>query len=188
MKQARFVEPARCRPLSAEALKTLWSLSRPTSPLAAWLRARALLMVASVAVLVWCAAAVGSLGLASLRTRPGGGRAVVGATSEALTGGRLDAGQAASGAALRPDLFAVPRAAPARAPQQPRTNPVELLGLIELQGVLGGTRPRAMVMYAKTRETVTVSVGDDLGEFKVMEIRERSVVLTWRDELFELSL
>ena len=31
-------------------------------------------------------------------------------------------------------------------------------------------------------------VGDDLGEFKVMEIRSGSVVLKWRNELFELSL
>ena len=45
-----------------------------------------------------------------------------------------------------------------------------------------------MVQYKRTQEAVTVSVGDDLGEFQVVEIRERSVVLKWRDELFELSL
>jgi hypothetical protein len=45
-----------------------------------------------------------------------------------------------------------------------------------------------MVRYKRTGESVVVSVGDDLGEFKVAEIRKRSVVLSWRNELFELSL
>ena len=89
---------------------------------------------------------------------------------------------------LRDDLFEVPKQVKKPRAKDPKTNPVELLRLVELQGVLGGSNPRAMVLYKRTKETVTVSVGDDLGEFEVVEIRERSVVLKWRNELFELSL
>ena len=89
---------------------------------------------------------------------------------------------------LRDDLFKIPKAQQETKPREPRTNPVELLRLIQLQGVLGGANPKAMVLYKQTKETVTVSVGDDLGEFQVVEIRERSVVLKWRNELFEISL
>ena len=89
---------------------------------------------------------------------------------------------------LRNDLFNVPAAKKKVVRKTPKTNPAELLARIELQGIMGGSMPRAIVMYKHNRETITVSAGEDLGEFKVMEIRERSVVLKWRDELFELSL
>lgn len=91
-------------------------------------------------------------------------------------------------AALRDDLFRAPQPKKTETRRQPRVNPVKLLEQIELQGVIGGARPRAMVMYKNSNETVTISAGDDLGEFQVMEIKEGSVVLKWRDELFELSL
>ena len=89
---------------------------------------------------------------------------------------------------LRNDLFKVLKPKKNNTKKEPKTNPVELLRLLELQGVLGGDSPRAIVFYKRTKKTVTVSVGDDLGEFGVMEIREKSVILKWRDELFELSL
>ena len=89
---------------------------------------------------------------------------------------------------LRNDLFKVLKPKKNNTKKKPKTNPVELLRLLELQGVLGGERPRAIVFYKRTKKTVTVSVGDDLGEFEVREIREKSVILKWRDELFELSL
>ena len=89
---------------------------------------------------------------------------------------------------LRNDLFKVPVVKKKVDRKEPKTNPVELLRRIELQGIMGGSNPRAIVQYRHNKETITVSAGDDLGEFKVVEIRERSVILKWRDELFELSL
>ena len=89
---------------------------------------------------------------------------------------------------LRNDLFMVTAVKKKVVRKEPKTNPVELLKRIELQGVMGGSSPKAIVQYRHNKKTVTVSAGDDLGEFKVMEIRERSVILKWRDELFELSL
>lgn len=89
---------------------------------------------------------------------------------------------------LRDDLFRAPQPKKTETRKQPQVNPAKLLEQIELQGVIGGARPRAMVMYKNSNETVTISAGDDLGEFQVIEIREGSVVLKWRDELFELSL
>ncbi len=95
---------------------------------------------------------------------------------------------AANGERLRADLFNVPKPRKSDPGKQRNTKPIELLNLIELQGVMGGANPRAMVLYKRTRETVTVSVGDRMGEFTVVEIRQRSVVLKWRDETFELAL
>lgn len=121
-------------------------------------------------------------------------RSVSGARAEDVIEGfvdeRLDsaADAEAGDADLRDDLFTVPTAPKRVEREEPRTHPVDLLALIELQGIMGGKRPRAMVHFRKSQETVTVSVGDDLGEFEVVDIRERSVVLRWRDELFELSL
>lgn len=88
----------------------------------------------------------------------------------------------------RLDLFGVTRPQNRAAPKGPKTNPVELLQLLELQGVLGGKNPKAIIVYKKTNDSHTLSVGDDLGEFKVKEIKDRSVILQWREELFELSL
>jgi len=50
-----------------------------------------------------------------------------------------------------------------------------------------GVSRSAIIMYKKNGEYSTVSVGDDLGEFKVQEIGAGSVVLKWREDLFELK-
>jgi hypothetical protein len=145
-------------------------------------------MILSAALVVWSADRIIDLTLAmpdAEQAAPPETTALADAITES---GATDAGRSDTGPGLRPDLFMAPRPPKPKAPPAPKTNPVELLALIELQGVLGGSRPRAMIQYKRTRETVTVSVGDDLGEFQVVEIRERSVVLKWRDELFELSL
>jgi len=71
--------------------------------------------------------------------------------------------------------------------QAPKTNPAALLQLIELKGITGGVSRSAIIMYKKNGEYSTVSVGDDLGEFKVQEIGAGSVVLKWREDLFELK-
>ncbi len=75
-----------------------------------------------------------------------------------------------------------------RSSREPRTNPVELLEMLELKGVLGGENPRAIIVYKQTRQAHTVFVGDMLGEFEIMEIKPRSVMLKWREDTFELSL
>ena len=156
-------------------------------PVGTWIRIRLVRMALTTLLMVWLLTRVA--GWAFEATRPHTGSAAVLAMEEISTGGEAPVpADARSTQGLRDDLFALPHARPAAEPARPRTNPVELLEKVELQGVVGGDRPRAMIRYRTTQETVTVSVGDDLGEFEVIEIGERSVVLKWRDELFELSL
>lgn len=144
-------------------------------------------MALTLMLLVWGAGRVTGLVLGAPDAGASGQAPVADASAEGGEGA-ADLGRADSGPRLRNDLFKVPEQRRAEQKQEPKTNPVELLNLIELQGVMGGDHPRAMIQYKRTKETVTVSVGDDLGEFKVTDIRVRSVVLKWRDELFELSL
>lgn len=70
----------------------------------------------------------------------------------------------------------------------PKTNPTALLELITLKGLVGGTTPRAIVYHKRTKETYTVTVGENIGEFTVEAITARSVVLKWQEESFELTL
>lgn len=170
--------------------RTLTSLGRAVTaraPVFLWAKGRLAALVLTALLALW--ALDGVLGLAL--SGPGSRLGALGLVRD--DGGGDSSGApagnvAGSGPGLRDDLFAVPRTRQQEKPKAPKTNPVELLRLIQLQGVLGGAHPKAMVLYKQTRETVTVSVGDDLGEFQVVEIRERSVVLKWRDELFEISL
>ncbi len=166
-----------------------WRALAAAGPAADHARARALVMTLSTLAVAWTLGAAAVMLLERPDTpRAGGGRPDAAAMPEqsAAAAGRGAAPRA--GAMLRADLFDAPKPRKAVAKAAPKTNPVELLALIELQGVLGGDVPRAMVRYKRTGESVVVSVGDDLGEFKVAEIRKRSVVLSWRNELFELSL
>ena len=176
------------RPLSSESVATLKRAITSKSLAMDWAKGRLVMMVFTLFVLIFLI--VGAVGLVA----PGffGGNP----QQDLLTAGSTGDGPAESSVGatsgpnvkLRNDLFDVPKPTRKAKPKEPKTNPVELLRLIELQGVLGGKNPRAMVLYKRTKETVTVSVGDDLGDFEVVEIRERSVVLKWRNELFELSL
>jgi hypothetical protein len=171
-----------------EVLAGLWLAATASGPAADWVRYRMLAMLLTVAVIAW------SLGrVAFLLADDHGTTAPADAAAHTLADAGPDALRIAADGSparegLRHDLFKLPRARKPAPPPEPKTNPVELLALIELQGVLGGARPRAMIQYKRTQEAVTVSVGDDLGEFEVVEIGERSVVLKWRNELFELSL
>jgi len=147
-----------------------------------------LAMVLTVILLLWTAGRVTGLVADQWRAGSAGRSPTVGRTLDGEAGERVVDDGTVSGAGLRNDLFKAPASRKAARKQEPKTNPLELLNLIELQGVMGGDRPRAMIKYKSTGETITVSVGDDLGEFEVMDILVRSVVLQWRDELFELSL
>ncbi len=171
-----------------EALTALWRAVVSRNPATDWTKGRVLTMGFTVLFLIWGLGGVGGLILSGLddgSTMPGlvieGAESGYGGDMEVARGGRAKE-------QLRNDLFKVPKPEKNNTKKVPRTNPVELLRLLELQGVLGGTTPRAIVFYKRTKKTVTVSVGDDLGEFKVMEIRDGSVILKWRDELLELSL
>jgi hypothetical protein len=169
-------------------LTGLWLAISSPSLAADWVRYRVLAMLLTAVLLVWSTGRVASLIWASPDASSSAGIAA-GEVATDVTGAAPEvAGRAPTREGSRPDLFKVPHTRKPTPRQEPKTNPVDLLALIELQGVLGGSHPRAMIQYKRTQEAVTVSVGDDLGEFKVMEIRERSVVLKWREELFELSL
>ena len=158
------------------------------SPAMDWAKGQLVILTFSVLLLLWgCTAAV-QLVLSAHDQGPGD-PGLVGEDLGIESGVNIRHGAGAGGREqLRNDLFKVPAPKKKVERKTPKTNPAELLARIELQGVMGGSRPRAIVMYKHNRETITVSAGEDLGEFKVMEIRERSVVLKWREELFELSL
>ena len=152
-----------------------------------WRRLRVLKMLLTTVLVSWGTWHV--LGALVDATRPVSGARAQDLIAEVVVEAPEDsAARGTAGDDLRDDLFSVPVDRPRVEREPPRTNPAELLALIELQGVIGGARPRAMVHFRQNQETVTVSAGDDLGQFEVIEIRERSVVLRWRDELFELSL
>ena len=176
------------RLFSSETVATLKRAITSNSLAMDWAKGRLVMMVFSLFVLIFLV--VGILNLVAPHLLSGKDEQdLMAPGSEGETPAESSVGaEEGSKLKLRNDLFDVPKPTRKQKPKEPKTNPVELLRLIELQGVLGGDNPRAMVLYKRTKETVTVSVGDDLGDFEVVEIRERSVVLKWRDELFELSL
>lgn len=176
------------RPLSSQSWATLKRAITSKSLAMDWAKGRLVTMVFSLFILIFGIGGILSLIVPGIKGDQSTLDLVAGGAEE---GTPLESSVNVSTDAklkLRNDLFDVPKPTRKQKPKEPKTNPVELLRLIELQGVLGGSNPRAMVLYKRTKETVTVSVGDDLGEFEVVEIRERSVVLKWRNELFELSL
>ena len=178
----------RGRLLSIETLAALGRAVLSKNPVTDWAKGRLLTMVITVLVLIWGLGGIFDLIVAG----PGSGTRNQGAMIEGVEN-RSEGETKVSGGIhakerLRNDLFKVAKPKKDNKKKAPKTNPVELLRLLELQGVMGGDSPRAIVFYKRTKETVTVSVGDGLGEFEVTEIRERSVILKWREELFELSL
>ena len=178
----------RGRFLSRETLTALASAAVSKNPVTDWAKGRMLAMVFTVLILIWGLGGTWDLIVAG----PGLGTGIQGPVIEDLEN-RSESETKVSGGTnakerMRNDLFKVAKPKKDNKKREPKTNPVELLRLLELQGVMGGDKPRAIVFYKRTKETVTVSVGDGLGEFEVTEIRERSVILKWREELFELSL
>ena len=183
-----IIQLGRGRPLSTEALTALGRAVISKNPATDWTKGRVLTMGLTVLVLIW-----GLGGIIDLVVwDPGEGLSQQDLVLEGAESGSDSDTKVAAGAntmeRLRNDLFKVLKPKKNNTKKEPKTNPVELLRLLELQGVLGGDSPRAIVFYKRTKKTATVSVGDDLGEFEVMEIREKSVILKWREELFELSL
>lgn len=182
------IKLGRGRPFSRDALKVLWMAVISKSSANDWVKGRVIAMIFSTLILIWALSGVMDL------VSPG--MSVEIAPTELMAAGLeigseqdiLSSEQSSSNIKLRNDLFKILKPEKEKEKKAPQTNPVELLALIELQGVLGGRSPRAIVLYKRTKKTSTVSVGDDLGEFKVVEIRDRSVILKWREELFELSL
>lgn len=178
----------RGRLLSTETLAALGRAAVSRNPVTDWAKGRILAMVFTVLILVWGLGGIFDLIVAD----PGPGAAHQGPVIEGVENRSEDDTKVSGGIhtkeRMRSDLFKVAKPKKDIKTREPRTNPAELLRLLELQGVMGGDTPRAIVFYKRTKETVTVSVGDDLGEFEVTEIRERSVILKWREELFELSL
>ena len=183
-----IIQLGRGRPLSREALTALWQAVISKNPVTNWTKCRLLMMGFTVLVLIWGLGGILDLVVSG----PGEGfnrqGTVIEGAESGSDGDMKVAGRNQARERLRNDLFKVTKPKKNNKKKEPKTNPVELLRLLELQGVLGGERPRAIVFYKRTKKTVTVSVGDDLGEFEVTEIREKSVILKWRDELFELSL
>lgn len=172
--------------ISKTTMAALWQAVVSKSPTYDWAKSRVLILIVTIVALIWA-----TNGIVNLMSPVDGTY-----ESENLTernevgpdGQTLNNDQSLMVGRLRNDLFKIPKTKKENTRKTPKTNPVELLGLIELQGVLGGKTPKAIILYKRTQKTSTVSVGDDLGEFMVVEIRDRSVILKWRDELFELSL
>ena len=183
-----MIRPGRGRPFSREALTVLWQAALSRNPATDWTKGRLLVMGVTVLILVRGLGGLFELVVPALGEGANRYGAVLEGVENEPDGGAKAAGPAQAQERLRSDLFKAPIPKKQNTKKVPKTNPVELLRLLEFQGVLGGENPRAIVYYKRTKHTVTISAGDDLGEFKVMEVRERSVILKWRDELFELSL
>jgi hypothetical protein len=86
------------------------------------------------------------------------------------------------------ELFRQPRA-----PERPRTQRAnvtlsELSRALTLQGVLGGESPRAIILNGATRQVLYLATGEFVGEIRIAEIRENSVLLEWKDQTLELIL
>jgi hypothetical protein len=173
--------------LSARTLQMVGRALIAQTPALNWAKGQVVVMLVTLLLVVWGVDSIADLTLSGYGDRAAS-LGLIKSDAEGESGEGLGEEAPAARELLRDDLFEVPRAQQEVKAKEPRTNPVELLRLIQLQGVLGGKNPKAMVLYKQTKETVTVSVGDDLGEFEVVEIRERSVVLKWRNELFEISL
>lgn len=192
MKPEAGHEPAvrlgRGRILSPESLRVLGKALASKNPAADWAKGRVLAMTLTVSVLVWGIGGV--MDLLAADPLPGDGEPypVMAEIDDRSEGDSKTTGGIRAKERLRNDLFKVTKPKKDIKKKEPKTNPAELLRLLELQGVLGGNCPRAIVFFKQTKKTITVSVGDDLGEFEVREIRDRSVILKWREELFELSL
>jgi|GEM_PF-4250736 len=182
------IQLGRGRPYSGEALAEVWRAVLSRHPAADWTKGRLLTLAVTLGVLIWAGGGIWGAVEAGLDVGPAlDSLALDKPETDNGDGDRVE-GRRRLGAGLRSDLFKVPTREKAKPGKGPTIGPAELLKLIELQGVMGGSNPRAMVLYKATNETVTVSVGDDLGEFEVMQIRDRSVVLKWRNEEFILSL
>ncbi len=178
----------RGRVLSRDSLAGLGRAAVSKNPVTDWAKGRMLTMVLTVLVLVWGLDGIIGMTVGGPGTRLGNEIGLTeGMENRSESETKVSGGTHAK-EGMRGDLFKVAKPKKDNKKKVPKTNPVELLRLLELQGVLGGDSPRAIVFYKRTKETVTVSVGDGLGEFEVTEIRERSVILKWREELFELSL
>lgn len=74
-----------------------------------------------------------------------------------------------------------------RAPRQSAIVP-DLGNELQLNGVVGGDDPRAIIYHKRTQQVHSVRVGQQFGEFEVIEIHPMKVILKWRDETIELSM
>lgn len=94
---------------------------------------------------------------------------------------------------LHIDLAPLTRSTLFRSPvvrPQPKPSAVvpDLANELQLNGVIGGDNPQAIIFHKRTQQIHSVRVGQRFGEFEVVEIRPMRVVLKWRDETFELSI
>ena len=99
-----------------------------------------------------------------------------------------EVGQADESAKLRADLM---RQRPQRRADRSRetaTVAPEVAKQLQLQGIVGSDPPRAILLELQSHQTHTVSVGQRVGAFEVVEIADSKIILKWRDELFELGL
>ena len=144
---------------------------------------------------IWLTLGWLTLPLVALLTMPGAPDAsVVDVPVEAPSiaeSGTSDGVDEVAGTAL--DLTVLGRSRMVR-PPTPRTRPEpnvivpDLANELQLQGVIGGDSPQAIILHKRTQQTHSVRVGQKFGEFTVVEIHSMRVILQWRDETIEISI
>lgn len=82
-------------------------------------------------------------------------------------------------------LFYIPKAAPA-----PVKGPglAELLAQFELTGIIQGAEPEALVQSRANKQTYFIQLGEQFEQFRLVEIKEHSVIVESNGERGELMI
>jgi hypothetical protein len=87
-----------------------------------------------------------------------------------------------------PFFGSAPSATGDRTSAQANATLAELCKTLKLQGILGGANPQAILVELATKQTHYLSAGQFLGQIRVREVRQTSVIVEWNKETMEISL
>lgn len=111
------------------------------------------------------------------------------APAEARRQDRGAPGLPAAGSQLRgKTLFEAQRQPRARAASERNVTLTELSKGLQLQAIIGGDKPRAVIFNSATNQSQQVTAGQFIGEIEVKSIGTTTVELGWKGESIELSM
>ena len=86
-------------------------------------------------------------------------------------------------------IFGVPTEIETRAPAVAMGNGAsESLNDINLQGIISGENPQAIIVDKKTQKTYYVTQGQFIGEFRIVDIQEGKIIISYKGQKFEIYL
>lgn len=85
-------------------------------------------------------------------------------------------------------LFGAAGKSRARPTSEHNVTLAELSKGLQLQAIIGGNNPRAVIFNSETNQTHQVSAGQFIGDIEVRGIGTTTVELGWKDETIQLSL